>query len=150
MFELHQTRHTSVPLQPRNVGIESVAQVFRIWEFPGSYLDSEVAYPDSCFVPLPGHAGHYVPVFYAAQSQERAVSMLIVEKTGGSFESSVFYCCTAGRYIPEINHLGNVSNSGMISEVRPGPLPYAFFPFVILTFEAVQSGELTASINNHM
>jgi hypothetical protein len=76
--------------------------------------------------------------------------MLIVEEGGGSFETSVFYCYTAWRYMPEINHLGNISNSGVISEVRPGPLSSAFFPFVILTFEAVQSEELTASINNHM
>lgn len=70
MVELHQTRHTSVPLHLRNMGIESVAQVFSIWEFLGSYLDPEVAYPDSCFVPLlPGHAGRSVTVFYAAQSQ---------------------------------------------------------------------------------
>jgi len=60
--------------------------------------------------------------------------MLIAEKRGGSSETSVFYCYTAGRYIPEINHLGNISNSGMVSEVRPGPLPSAFLPFVILTF----------------
>ena len=66
MFELHQTRHISVPLHLRNVEIEWVAQMFRIWEFPGSDLDSEVVYPDSCFVPIPGHAGRCVPVFYAA------------------------------------------------------------------------------------
>jgi len=76
--------------------------------------------------------------------------LLIVEKRGGSFETSVFYCYTVGRYIPEINHLGNISNSRMVSEVRPGPLPSAFFSFVIQTFEAVQSEELTASINNHL
>jgi hypothetical protein len=76
--------------------------------------------------------------------------MLIVEKRGGFFETSVFYSYTAGRYIPEIIHLGNISNLGVVSEVRPRPLHYAFFPFVILTFEAVQSGELTASISNHM
>jgi hypothetical protein len=76
--------------------------------------------------------------------------MLIVEERGDSFETPVFYCYAAGRYIPEINHLGNITHSGMVSEVRPGPLPSAFFPFVSLTFEAVQSEELTASVNNHM
>jgi len=76
--------------------------------------------------------------------------MLIVEKRGGSFETSVFHCYTAGRCIPEINYLGSISNSGMVSEVMPPPLPSTFFPFVILTFEAVQSEEMTASINNHM
>ena len=76
--------------------------------------------------------------------------MLIVEKRGGFFETSVFYCFTAERCIPEINYLGSISDSGTVSEVMPAPLPSAFFPFVILTFEAVQFDELTASVDNHM
>jgi hypothetical protein len=54
---------------PTDVKIEWVALMLCIWEVPGSDLDSEAVYSDSCFVPLLyGHADRCVPVSYAAQS----------------------------------------------------------------------------------